>query len=54
MAKKKRKLNTPFVIALSAVVLLVGGAFIAWKVVPRFFPQVKWIVRGTGQPRAAR
>src|SRR4051812_35213167 len=53
MAKKKRKLNKPFVISLSIVVAMIVGGVAAWKILPRAFPQVKWLVKGTPTKRAA-
>jgi tetratricopeptide (TPR) repeat protein len=53
MAKKKRKLNKPFVIILCVVGGLLLSVPVALKVVPKMFPKVKWLVRGTPTKRAA-
>ena len=44
----RKRLNTHF-LTIAGIVLGVGalGLFAAYKILPRFVPQVKWIIRGT-------
>src|SRR6266542_2728311 len=52
MARKKKKLNKKFVIAISAVAVVLEGAFIFVKVLPKYFPQIGWMWRGTPKQHA--
>jgi tetratricopeptide (TPR) repeat protein len=51
MARKKR-LNIKFIVILSILLAIPVGGLLVWKVVPKFFPQVGWIWRGTPQTHA--
>lgn len=42
----RKRLNTKFLIALISVVVVLGGGLIAWKVLPKYFPQIRWLVHG--------
>lgn len=50
----KKRLNIKFLILLGIPVVVLLGGLVTWKVLPKFFPQIGWIWRGTPAQHAAQ